>query len=249
MNTSLSYTFIKTLSLGQEQLQTLGLVHSLGIELCMQLVIPESLTRGMIAQIATYCTHQLEHPSLFNDLWLEHAFEENHSLCLLPFCLLKNDGFVHIIVPDLDGHYPWHEQCAAPFSHQTDPSLLLVNLLGRIKASFLSHLMLDVALEVYQKIDCSFQLDDTLSLDELPDHLAGLNLDMYIALMVCFNQTISSINHYILSACESISLILTQIDDPLAKAAEIAFQIYDPTLKETYVTLTMQTFHKLTSHL
>lgn len=248
MDTSLSYTIIKIYVNGHEQLQTFGLVQTLGVELCMQPVIPEALTRGMIAQIATYCSHQLEHPSLFNDFWLEHAFEENRTLCLLPFCLLKNEEELHIIVPDLNGYYPWHEACTSPFSKQANSTLLLMNLLGRTKAFFLSHLMLEVALDVYQKIDCPFELDESLTLAELPDYLAELHLDMYIALMMSFNQTISSINHYILSACESIPLVLTQLDDPTAKAAEIAFQIYDTALKDTYVALTMDTFYKLTSN-
>lgn len=246
MNNALDYRIIRTTINQKDTLQTLGLFPLLGIELSMQLVIPESLTRGMLAQVASFCCSRLEEPSLFNDIWLQHAFEENNTLCILPFSLLKDDATCHIVVPDLAGHYPWQEQCQSPFDAQIDDELLLSNLLGKIKSFFLSHLLLDVATDVYNQIGTPITVGQYASLEELPDDLAAVNLDMYIALTVCFNQTMSAINRFIISACEAIPLQLRQMDDPAAIAAEVAFCIYDSTLKQTYIPLIMQTFHKMT---
>ena len=246
MNHPLNYKVIEIVINGHPTFQTLGLNDLLGVELSIQPIIPEALTRGLIEQVAHHLLTISEYPSLFNDPWIQYAFRENKSLCLIPFVLLESEGICHIIIADFEGHYPWQLGCLPPFNHQVNEALLLSNLLAVIKSFFLTHLILDVALDVYMQIGISIDITSNLQMNELPDYLAQINLDMFIALTLCFNTTMPHINHFVLSACESIPLILTDMVDPISQASEIASRIYQLSMKEQYVTMIMQAFHKLT---
>lgn len=246
MNSDLNYQVIELGINNRPVLQTIGLNNLMGIELCMQLVIDKPLARGLITQIARHYLTLAEQPSLFNDPWIDYVFKENTTLCLLPFVLLKEEDICHIIVPDLNGLYPWQLGCQPPFHEQVDEQLVINNLLVAIKAHYLSHLMLDVATNVYKQIGFSIDCMQNMPLEEIPDYLAEYNLDMYIILTLCFNETMDQINQTIVSACQSISVNLEALSHPLEKAKEMASQIYDPLLSEKYVRMIMRTFHRLT---
>ena len=246
MNNQLNYKIIELHLNNQRFLQTLGLYDLLGVELRMQPVINDALTRGMISQIARHLLTLSTAPSLFNDPWIQYIFKENKDLCLLPFVLLESEDICHIIVPDSNGYYPWQVGCHTSFITQVDEALLLSNMLALIKSFFLTHLILDVSLAVYAQIGMPINIDCTTSLGELPDYLASLNLDMFIALTLSFNQTMPKVNHFVMTACQSIPLILTAMSDPIALATDIALKIYSPAIKEQYVSMIMTAFHKLT---
>ena len=246
MNNQLDYKIIELHLNNQRFLQTLGLYDLLGIELRMQPVINDALTRGMIAQIARFLPMLSNTPSLFNDPWIQHIFKENKDLCLLPFVLLESEECCHIIIPDSNGYYPWQVGCHPSFKTQVDEALLLSNMLSLIKSFFLTRLFLDVSLVVYLRIGIPIDRDYTTSIDKLPDYLADLNLDMFIVLTLSFNQTMPKLNHFVITACQSIPLVITDMPNPIIEATHIAMKIYSPTLKEYYVSMVMTAFHKLT---
>lgn len=246
MNNNLNYQVIELIINGYPALQTIGLYHLIGIEFSIQLVIDKPLARGLITQISKHYLTLIDQPSLLNDPWITYVFQENNTLSLLPFVLLKEDEICYIIVPDLDGLYPWEMDCKAPFNHQVNESLMIGNLLATIKAYYLSHLIRDVAPKVYEQIGLNITLEPDMPIEDIPDFLAEYNLDMYIVLMLCFNETIPQINELILSSCQSISLDLMDLSNPLTKAFDIASEIYDPIGADKYITIIMRTFHRLT---
>ena len=119
-------------------------------------------------------------------------------------------------------------------------------MLSLIKSFFLTRLFLDVSLVVYLRIGIPIDRDYTTSIDKLPDYLADLNLDMFIVLTLSFNQTMPKLNHFVITACQSIPLVITDMPNPIIEATHIAMKIYSPTLKEYYVSMVMTAFHKLT---
>ncbi|MBE6023735.1 MAG: hypothetical protein E7231_10970 [Cellulosilyticum sp.] len=245
MYNSLDYKIVAQTFQGQPTLQTFGLQRILDVELCMQLVLSPALTRGIIAQVAEYLQNLIDAPSLFNDCWITYTFQENTTLCVIPFVLLESPHLCHIIVPDTNGHYPWQSTCQALFSAQADDTLLLSNMLTAIKSCFLEYLIVDIALEVYPKIGITIDLNLTKHPEQLSEYLADKNLDLFIVLILCLNQSMVQINEFILKACRSIPLVLTNMSDPLLKAREITSNIYTSSMKEDYIGKIMVAFYKL----
>ena len=247
MNDDLNYQVIELSINNQPTLQTLGLSSLLNVELSIQSVIAQPLGMGMLSQVAHHFALLVDEPFLFNDIWIHYIFKENTHLCLLPFVLLESDGICHIILPDSNGYYPWHPHCSPLFRKQVDEDLLLSNMLAAIKSFFLTHLMLDVAENVYHQIGIELQLNPSTSLDYLSEYLADQNLDLFIILTLCFNQNMDEINHFILTSCKSIPLTLNDMPNPLHQAEDISLKIYDANLKHHYIPMVMQAFYKLTS--
>lgn len=246
MNNDLNYQVIELNINDCPVLQTIGLSKVIGVELCIHLVISKPLARGLISQIAQYYRILVDQPSLFNDPWIQYVLKENNILYLIPFVLLKDEGICYIIVPDLEGLYPWQLGCKLPFNKQVDEKLMLTNFLIAIKAAYLSYLIKNVATKVYEQIGLFIDLKKDILLEEIPDYLAENNLDMYIVLTLCFNETMPQINQAILSSCQSITLNLMNLPNPVEKASEIALQLYDPIVTKKYISMIMRTFHKLT---
>ena len=244
MNNHFDYQVIECHLNHHPVLQTIGLYDLMGIELCMHLVISKPLARGLMTQIINHYLTLVDHPSLFNDPWIHYVFEENRTLCLISFVLLKEDDICYIIIPDSAGLYPWQFGCEELFKKQVSETLIISNLLAAIKAAYLTRLMYAVAIKVYANIGFSIDLDH-MPLEDIPDFLAEKNLDMYIVLTLCFNKSMPQINQHILEACHSIPMDITHLNHPLTIASQIVSRIYNASLEDQFTLTVMHTFYKL----
>ncbi len=244
MDSDFNYQVIELTVNGCPTLQTIGLYDIIGVDFCMQLVIDKALARGLITQIVKHYLPLIDQPTLFSDPWIHYIFKENHTLCLLPFVLLRENDFCHIILPDLDGLYPWHTDCKSPFNEQVDESLMVNNMLIAIKALYLTRLIIGVSQSVYRNLGFNINLD-SIPLEELPDYLAEVNLDLYIVLNLCFAQIMPDLNQFIIFSCQSLCIDLMNLSSPLTTAHEITQLIYDSTLVEKYAALIVHNFYKL----
>ena len=241
------YCILKEIEAEHTYLRTQGLLQSLEVELQLELVLPEALARGIITQVAHFCAQQLEAPCLFNDIYLPDAFEPHEQICLMPFVLLENEGICHIILPDLKGYYPWQQGCDTFFKTQVDEHLLLCNFLGKIKYFFLNQLLLEVAEAVFLAIHTPIHLSQ-IPICERADYLAEQNIDLFIALTVCFNKTMSTLNDWLIKTCEPLPLDLYDLQDPCMTARALATMIYDETFTTNYTEFVLDVFEKLTKN-